>query len=133
LTEDALNYELLAGHPQLGQIQPVAIVQNLSNEIMGASGINYQAQDLEFKTRFVIYNPITEKNLYNKAVRITANAVATRKGSVPSTEVIYTSVSKNGKMMMTEIQSTASPLTGSLKWFFRLLNRVSLMTDKSAD
>ncbi|MDA3843809.1 MAG: T9SS type A sorting domain-containing protein [Candidatus Kapabacteria bacterium] len=113
LTEDALNYELLAGHPQLGQIQPVAIVQNLSNEIMGASGINYQAQDLEFKTRFVIYNPITEKNLYNKAVRITANAVATRKGSVPSTEVIYTSVSKNGNNYISDIYANYEDSDGN--------------------
>ena len=61
----ANNYEILAGEDRLGTIQPVAIVQNLTNDIQGPQGVNYQAQGVNFKVRFRIQNEATGKTVYN--------------------------------------------------------------------
>jgi len=55
-TENANNYELLAGEERIGAIQPVALIQNLTNDIQGPQGINYVPQDLSFRARFRIVN-----------------------------------------------------------------------------
>ncbi len=71
------NYELLAGNPLLGAIRPVVLYQNLSNDIQGAVGINYQAQDINFRARFQIINEIHESGtVYNKDVCIDSFALA---------------------------------------------------------
>ncbi|MDA3843000.1 MAG: T9SS type A sorting domain-containing protein [Candidatus Kapabacteria bacterium] len=95
-TEDAVNYELLAGHPQIGQIQPVVLVQNLTNDIQGKDGVNYQPQDFEFKVRMVIQNIALQKNIYNKAVKVDSVALATRRGEAPLSKVILSTVTKSG-------------------------------------
>ncbi len=66
------DYELLAGHNRLGQIQPFAIVQNLSNEIQGPEGVNFVKQDLNFRVRFLVRNSITGRSIYNRVVPVNA-------------------------------------------------------------
>jgi len=69
-TTKANNYELLAGEEKLGAIQPVAIIQNLSNDVQGPNGINYQEQDFVFQSRFIIVNQATGRFVYNSLVPI---------------------------------------------------------------
>ncbi|GAB5465619.1 MAG: hypothetical protein Kapaf2KO_10550 [Candidatus Kapaibacteriales bacterium] len=68
--EDANNYELFANELRLGSIQPVAIIQNLSNNIQGTNGVNFVRQDLDFQARFRVINKATLKNRYNSLVAI---------------------------------------------------------------
>ncbi len=70
LTGNAANYELLAGEERIGAIQPVCIVQNISNQIQGPNGVNFVPQDVEFRTRFVIVNEITAQPIYNRIVPV---------------------------------------------------------------
>lgn len=69
-TQDVDEYELLAGNDRLGAIQPVASIQNLTNNIQGPDGVNYVKQDLEFRARFRIENQITDRIVYNRIVDI---------------------------------------------------------------
>lgn len=69
------NYETLAGETRLGAIQPVAIVQNLSNGIQGPQGVNYTPQGINFKVRFRIVNWATGKILYNTTKTVTDAAL----------------------------------------------------------
>jgi hypothetical protein len=64
------DYEFLAGHDQLGPLQPVAIIQNLTNDRQGPNGVNFHNQDLNFRARFFITNQATRKTIYNKIVNI---------------------------------------------------------------
>ena len=64
-SDEANNYEILAGETRLGTIQPVAIVQNLTNDIQGPEGVNYVRQGTNFKVRFRIQNEATGKIVYN--------------------------------------------------------------------
>ncbi len=64
------NFELLAGDPRLGGITPIAVFQNLSNDIQGPNGVNYQPQNVKFRTRFRIINQATGKTVYNRLVRV---------------------------------------------------------------
>ncbi|HPO63219.1 MAG TPA: hypothetical protein PK762_09065, partial [Candidatus Kapabacteria bacterium] len=73
----AWEYELLAGHQRLGQLQPVAIIQNLTNNIQGPQGVNYQVQQLKFKTRFKIINEVTRRTVYDRMVSIDSLTLAT--------------------------------------------------------
>lgn len=73
----AWEYELLAGHQRLGQLQPIAIVQNLTNNIQGPQGVNYQVQDLKFKARFKIINEVTRRTVYDRMVLIDSLTLAT--------------------------------------------------------
>lgn len=66
------DYELLAGHERLGAIQPVALIQNLTNEIQGPSGVNFVKQSLNFRGRFQIRNVITNRVIYNRLVPVDA-------------------------------------------------------------
>ncbi len=73
---NADDYELLAGHSRLGQIQPFAIVQNLTNEIQGPSGINFVKQDHTFRVRFLIRNSVTGRSIYNRVVPVNAKCLS---------------------------------------------------------
>lgn len=70
-TAAANNYELLAGEERIGAIQPVALIQNLTNDIQGPQGINYVPQDLSFRARFRIINLVNNRIVYNRLVHIT--------------------------------------------------------------
>lgn len=63
-------YELLAGEKRLGAIQPVGLIQNLTNDIQGENGVNYIEQDLEFQARLRIVNKTTGRSIYNKMVYV---------------------------------------------------------------
>ncbi|MGB9913814.1 MAG: hypothetical protein ACPLRO_10660, partial [Candidatus Kapaibacteriota bacterium] len=70
------NYELLAGDEVLGAIQPVAILQNLSNNIQGPNGVNFQPQQFNFFARFQIINLASNRKVYNTMVPIDSNCLA---------------------------------------------------------
>ncbi|MDZ4746244.1 MAG: T9SS type A sorting domain-containing protein [bacterium] len=74
-TNQANNYELLAGELRLGAIQPVAIVQNLTNDVQGPNGVNYTRQGINFKVRFRIMNEATGKIVYNTSKSVTDAAL----------------------------------------------------------
>jgi hypothetical protein len=69
--QDAYDpFELLAGHEILGQMQPVAIIQNLTNDIQGPTGVNFVSQDFQFQARLLIRNRVTDRYVYNRFARI---------------------------------------------------------------
>lgn len=72
---NANNYELLAGEDRLGAIQPVAIVQSLTNDIQGPQGVNYVPQGTNFRVRFRIVNEATGKIVYNTSRAVTDAAL----------------------------------------------------------
>lgn len=86
---DVIDYELLAGEERIGAVQPVAVLQNLTNQIQGPAGVNFQPQQLNFRARFRIVNmawfriddqtqrkfPI-EKIVYNRLVPIDSVCLA---------------------------------------------------------
>lgn len=69
------NYELLAGEPLIGAIQPVCVLQNLSNDIQGPKGVNFIPQDYEFKAQFRLTNASTGRIVYNKSLPVTKNCM----------------------------------------------------------
>jgi len=69
-TANANNYELLAGEERLGSIQPVAIVQHLTNDVQGPQGVNYTKQGVNFKVRFRIMNEASLKIVYNTSKNV---------------------------------------------------------------
>jgi len=95
------DYELLAGHDILGPIQPVAIVQNLTNNIQGPGGVNFQNQSFTFRTRFMIKNLATGRIVYNRLVPVDSLCLATCYDSLPNctgnadTKVRYSTVTKS--------------------------------------
>jgi hypothetical protein len=70
------DYELLAGEERIGAIQPVAIIQNLTNEIQGPSGVNFVPQELNFRSRFRIVNEANGRIIYNRVVPIDSTCLA---------------------------------------------------------
>lgn len=68
---NANNYELLAGETRLGAIQPVVIVQNLTNNIQGPQGVNFTPQGINFQVRFRITNEATGQIVYNRSQPVT--------------------------------------------------------------
>ncbi len=74
-TAQANNYELLAGDLRLGAIQPVAIVQSLTNDIQGPQGVNYVKQGINFRVRFRIVNEATGRIVYNTSKTVTDAAL----------------------------------------------------------
>ena len=62
--------ELFAGHTVLGELQPVALVQNLTNDIQGPNGVNFIRQDFQFRTRFIVRNKITDRFVYNRYANV---------------------------------------------------------------
>jgi len=75
-TTKVQDYELLAGDERNGAIQPVAIIQNLSNDIQSPSGVNYTRQELNFRARFRIINEASLRIVYNRLVPIDSNCLA---------------------------------------------------------
>ncbi len=71
----ANNYEILAGETRLGVIQPVAIVQNLTNDVQGPQGVNYVKQGINFKVRFRIINEATGEIVYNTSKGVSNSAL----------------------------------------------------------
>jgi len=92
-TISGTNIELLAGHPQLGAIRPVAVFQNMTNDIQGPglanplrpSGVNYTKQDINFRTRFRIINQATNQTAYSESVPIGLSCL---QGNCPGTSAI---------------------------------------------
>lgn len=75
-TENVNNYELLAGEARIGAIQPVALIQNLTNDITGQNGTNYVSQDLEFRAMFRIVNKASGRVIYQKETVIDSTCMA---------------------------------------------------------
>ncbi|MFH1050144.1 MAG: FlgD immunoglobulin-like domain containing protein [bacterium] len=96
LTAQAPDYEILAGHEQVGQLQPVAIVQNLTNDIQGPNGVNYQPQDLNFRVRCAIINQATRRPLYNKYLKVDSTLLARKAGDEAFEKVMLAKVSLKG-------------------------------------
>ncbi|HOV91821.1 MAG TPA: hypothetical protein PLC04_01910 [Candidatus Kapabacteria bacterium] len=84
LIKDASNYELFAGVPRIGAIQPVALIQNLTNDIQGPNGVNFTEQELNFRVRFRIENQVTQKNVYNRLVPIDQNCLLVGNSNDPA-------------------------------------------------
>lgn len=63
-------FELFAGEERLGSMQPVAIVQNLTNEIQGARGVNFVKQDFQFQARFRVRNIAYDRFIYNRVAKV---------------------------------------------------------------
>lgn len=70
------DYELLAGEPLIGAIQPRCLIQNLTNEIQGMNGVNFTVEDFEFWARFRIRNLVTDRIVYNRSVPVSANCMS---------------------------------------------------------
>jgi len=71
------NYELYDGHVRLESLQPIAYIQNISNNIQGTDGMNYQEQDIEFEVGAKIINTATLKVSYNyDIIRVSHNCLA---------------------------------------------------------
>ena len=72
-TEDVQDrydpFELFAGEERLGAMQPIAIVQNLTNEIQGCRGVNFVKQDFQFQTRFRVRNVAFDTYIYNRVAK----------------------------------------------------------------
>ncbi|MFH1050561.1 MAG: T9SS type A sorting domain-containing protein [bacterium] len=97
LTSQAPDFEILAGHEQVGQLQPVVIVQNLTNDIQGPNGVNYQPQDLNFRVRLAIINQATRRPLYNKYLKVDSIRLAKKAGDEAFERVILSKISYDGK------------------------------------
>jgi len=69
---NAADYEILAGEPLIGAVQPRCLIQNLTNEIQGRNGVNFTPQDFQFWSRFRIRNLVTDRIVYNRAVPVSA-------------------------------------------------------------
>ncbi len=109
-TTKVADYEILAGERQIGAIQPVAIIQNLSNEIQGPAGVNFQRQQLNFRARFKIVNEATGRIVYNRLVPVDSICLAlpdslTRECTGdPNVKVRYVSVAiTQGNVKATEL------------------------------
>ncbi|MBQ6269166.1 MAG: T9SS type A sorting domain-containing protein [Bacteroidetes bacterium] len=63
-------FELFAGEERLGSMQPVAIIQNLTNEIQGSRGVNFVKQDFQFQARFRVRNVAFDRFIYNRVAKI---------------------------------------------------------------
>ncbi len=72
----ANNYELFAGIPRIGAVQPVALVQNLTNDVQGPNGVNFTNQELNFRVRFRIENQVTQKIIYNRIMPISQGCLS---------------------------------------------------------
>ena len=112
--DQILDKELLAGHRQLGALQPVALLQNLTNDIMGPNGINYQEQDVQFRARFMINNQATLRTIYNRSVPINNNCLSLPDPDpdnlcmgVPNVKVRYVHVTN-----FTTLATTLNPYPG---------------------
>ncbi|TNE33716.1 T9SS type A sorting domain-containing protein [bacterium] len=76
-SRDVNNYELLAGDDHLGAMQPVAIIQNVSNDLQSPTGVNFVPQDLNFYARFRVQNKATGRIIYNRGVPVDNKCLST--------------------------------------------------------
>ena len=104
-TSDAANnYEVYAGHYRFGAIQPIAILQNLTNNIQGQNGVNYTPQQLKFRALFRIVNEATTRSCYIDYMNVDSLCLALPQGTLnpacsggdANRYVRYVSVAKNG-------------------------------------
>lgn len=65
------GYEVLAGDERLGPLQPVALVQSLSNDIQGPAGVNYQRQGIQMRVRCRILNASSGDLVYDVSKVVT--------------------------------------------------------------
>ncbi|MCX6155175.1 MAG: hypothetical protein NT007_13560 [Candidatus Kapabacteria bacterium] len=99
-TTSVPDYELLAGESRIGAIQPVALLQNLTNQIQGPNGVNFTPQNLKFRARFRIVNLANQRIVYNRLVSIDSLCLATCYDSLqncsgdPAIKVRYSTVVK---------------------------------------
>jgi len=56
-------------------MQPVGIIQNLTNDIQGTSGVNFVEQDFQFQARLLIRNRISERFVYNRSAKISGRCL----------------------------------------------------------
>lgn len=83
------DYELLAGEPKIGAVQPVITIQNLSNDIQGPNGVNYIPQGLKFRSRIKIINEASEEIVYSALANIDhASLQGTPDNSVESVTLV---------------------------------------------
>lgn len=75
LISNPANYEVLAGDPNLGTIQPVAILQNLTNDIQGPAGVNFTEQGLPFTARYRILNDVTDQIAYSDVIAVDSSTI----------------------------------------------------------
>lgn len=81
--QDAYDpFELFAGEERLGSMQPVAIIQNLTNEIQGPRGVNFVKQDFQFQARFRVKNVAFDRFVYNRVARISNHCLRLADGLV---------------------------------------------------
>jgi hypothetical protein len=99
------NFEILAGDERLGSLQPVGIYQNLSNNIQGESGVNFQPQQVRFKARCRIVNEVSLRIVYNRLVNVDSACLANENcTSDPYIKTKYVSVDKiNGDYTAAEL------------------------------
>lgn len=109
------NYELLAGEQNIGAIQPVALIQNLTNEIQGPNGVNFQPQELNFRARFRIINQATGRIVYNRLVPIDSTCLDLPDSLTqdctgdPYVKVRYVTVKKKGQDYEAEVGDPILP------------------------
>jgi hypothetical protein len=76
-TNAVADYELLAGEQKLGALQPVVIIQNLTNDVQGVNGVNYIPQPAQFQARFRIENEATDEIVYSSIVPVNNVSLST--------------------------------------------------------
>lgn len=119
-SSEVANYELLAGEERIGAIQPVCLIQNLTNDIQGPQGVNFQPQELNFRARFRIRNEATNELIYNRVVRIDSTCLALPNEEAtecedfanPDTKVRYSTVTKSGANYTATNRALPTPLNG---------------------
>lgn len=66
IPSDKVNdYEILAGEPKIGALQPVVMIQNLTNDIQGPTGVNFTPHGVKFRSRIKIVNEVSEEIVYS--------------------------------------------------------------------
>ncbi len=106
-TSKSRNYELLAGEVRIGAVQPVVIIQNMSNGIQGTSGVNFIQQAMSFKVRVRIVNTATGRQLYNRWVPVDSTCLASSGNDCTGNESVkvnYVDVSLNDGNYTTAIK-----------------------------
>jgi hypothetical protein len=84
LIKDASNMNFLQLYQELVPFKPIALVQNLTNDIQGPNGVNFTEQELNFRVRFRIENQVTQKNVYNRLVPIDQNCLLVGNSNDPA-------------------------------------------------
>jgi len=85
-------------------MQPVGIIQNLTNDIQGPGGVNFVRQDFQFQARLLIKNRISERFVYNRHAKISNTCLKDATNIIPEcspdgiSEVRYVNVSKSNNI-----------------------------------